>query len=219
MSFCTYAMRTSSWQYGQDFVDIGPTPRQFWVEPFEPKGQPIVCNGVETHVFTRWLQLVDFYYANGTVSLQTRLRINEWLSKRPWTRMVGYPGYFHIGDIQDATDPYGGVTMEGRSTPGFRYRVTYEQGRWTCTCAHWHRHRDTCCKHINACIDVSLVDMGQPKRLSWSMDSHSYDVGRVRPDTYPGVRDMVELVAAAAAVPTPVDDTAAAAVKCGKLYF
>tara|TARA_B110000977_G_C11087774_1_gene495437 strand:- start:5886 stop:6551 length:666 start_codon:yes stop_codon:yes gene_type:complete len=183
---------SSDWQYGQNFVNLGTSARQFWVEPFDPQQQPIACEDQMTYVFTRWLRLVDYRRSNGTVEKNSRTRINSWLSKRPWDEMVKKVDFFHIGKTPNPDDPLLGVTMEGRDSPGFRYRVTYNEGDWTCTCMHWHANQYECCKHINACIDVCRVATGEEKRLPWSMESQSYDVGLSLLHSYPGVNDVVE---------------------------
>lgn len=196
---CKNPLRVSEpWQYGQAFADVGDTPKTFWVEPFLPRGVPILHGtqqDQETNVFVKWLVFVTYIPRNGPTEQSSRRRIEEWVRTRNWHAMVNSPDTYSIESVSNAADPVRGVVMSGRREPGFRYKVEYSPGpKWTCTCAHFRMHREQCCKHINACIDKTLADTGSPMRLSWRLNATEFDYGNLGIKRYPGLNDIVEVV-------------------------
>lgn len=188
---CIFSLKdyNPSWQYGQEFVNIGDQPRTFLVEPFQTSPQPILHGPnrqQQTRVFHKWLILVHVVRNGVEIEQNSPVRINKWKNIRDWNSMVQTPDYYHMS-VQNDTDPMTGITMTDNNSTGFKYRVTYQPGpQWTCTCTHFKTHNKKCCKHINACIDASI----DPQCFTWLKQSCQF-VFKDRTRQYPGLNDIV----------------------------
>lgn len=96
---------------------------------------------------------------------------------------------------------------------GIKYIVEYNNvggwtndGVWTCTCEHFEHHRESCCKHINACIDAILWEKGknilvEERGLKWQAYKTKYEFVNISSENniinytyYPGYIDIVKKI-------------------------
>ena len=85
----------------------------------------------------------------------------------------------------------GGLTNDGGLT-------------WRCTCEHFEKYNNACCKHINACIDAILWEKGknilvEERGLKWQAYTTTYEVVNYKNNeceyhTYPGYIDIVQKI-------------------------
>jgi len=196
---CIFSLKdyNPSWQYGQEFVNIGDQPCIFLVEPFQTSPQPILHGPnrqQQTRVFHKWLRLVNVVKNGVEIEQNSPIRINQWKMERNWNSMVQTPDYYHM-TVQNDIDPMTGIIMTDNNSTGFKYRVTYQPGpHWTCTCTHFKTYNNACCKHINACIDTSI----DPQHFSWLKQSCQF-VFKDRIRQYPGLNDIVTKITPASA--------------------
>ena len=167
-------------QYGQGFINIGDQPRIFLVEPFklgqkysgEHNMKPLCINQQVWHFFKKWLDggIIETYWLE---NIGTRIQDER------------FKDYFHI--LSYGTNPRETV-MEGYNEPGFKYRVEYIDGLWTCTCKHFHiLGANVCCKHINACIGVAT----STARLGWPLERSQFVFDDTYSEEHIGLCDIV----------------------------
>jgi len=89
---------------------------------------------------------------------------------------------------------------------GIKYIVKYDNNeKWTCTCEHFKKYNNACCKHINACIDAILWEKGKNKLveergLKWQAYTTKYEFVNILSEnniidyTYPGYIDIVQKI-------------------------
>jgi hypothetical protein len=83
-----------------------------------------------------------------------------------------------------------------------KYIVKYDNNeKWTCTCEHFEHHRESCCKHINACIDAILWEKGknilvEERGLKWQAYKTKYEFVNISSENnyYPGYIDIVKKI-------------------------